>query len=210
MMLRWIDNYCSSKLSETSYVDLRKYVLFVDDDYYIDLDPLLIYLRGIDEDPEMTTYERRIFTTGELIEKSRPERFVNDRWYASITDYPYNMYPPYVSTGCFLMTRYSARLFYIASKYTRLFHFDHIYMGLLAYSMSVQFIPNNDLFSTSLSAKNIFNNRTDASSGWKRFLRRKADLHSRRKPICYRGYRAEKLIEIWNEIHQTNATVSLD
>jgi hypothetical protein len=170
-------------------MDLRRYVLFVDDDYYIDIDLLIFYIHRIDSDPDITTYERRTFITGELIEKSRPQRFINDRWYVSLIDYPYNAYPPYLSTGCFLMTRYNARLFYIASKYTRLFYFDHIYMGLLAYSMSTNLIANNQLFST--NNKNI-------------------DFNSMNKSICYHGYRSEKLINIWNDIHPTNFTFSFD
>jgi hypothetical protein len=193
MMLRWINDYCSSK---SSYIDLRKYVLFVDDDYYIDLDLLLFYLHKIDFDPDITTYERRTFITGELIKKSRPQRFVNDRWYVSLIDYPYNAYPSYLSTGCFLMTRYNAKLFYIASKYTRLFYFDHIYMGLLAYSMSTNLIPNNELFSTSLTKKNI--------------LFEILNKNKTKNSICYRGFHGENLLDIWNNIHQTNLTFSLD
>ncbi len=135
-MLRWVSDYCSVKSHRTSFIDLRNYVLFVDDDYYIDFDSLLFYIHRIDNDPDITTYERRTFLTGELIEKSRPERFVNDRWYVSTIGYPYNAYPSYISSGCFLITRYNARLFYIASKYTLLFHVNHIHMGLLVYSMS--------------------------------------------------------------------------
>ncbi|CAF1377424.1 unnamed protein product [Adineta steineri] len=206
MMLRWITDYCTSKSERTSYQDLRNYVLFVDDDYYIDIDSLLLYLRRLDEDPDITTYERRTFITGELIEGSRPRRFLNDRYYVSLIDYPYDMYPAYISTGCFLMTRYNARLFYIASKYIRLFHFDHIYMGILAYSMSIKLIENNELFSTSLSSTMYFHNQTKFLSRWKNIFNNRIDFHVDKKPICIRGYHAQKLIQIWNDIHQTNLT----
>ncbi len=209
-MLRWINDYCSSKSRRSSYVNLRNYVLFIDDDYYLDIDHLLLYTRGINADPDMTTYERRTFITGELIEKSRPRRFVNDRWYVSIVDYPYDMYPPYISSGCFLMTSYNVRLFYLASKYTRLFYFDHIYMGLLAYSMSTNLIRNNELFSTSLSTNIYLNNQTEIFSKWKQIFNQKMNLNSTKKSICFRGYRTEKLIHIWNQIHQTNLTLSFD
>jgi hypothetical protein len=207
MMLRWINDYCTSKSVRSPHTDLRNYVLFVDDEYYIDVDSLLLYVSRIDEDPDLTTYERRTFVTGELIEGSRPRRFISDRYYVSINDYPYDRYPSYISTGCFLMTRYNARLFYLASKYIRLFHFDHIYMGLLAYSMSMNLIRNNELFSTSLSSTISFNNQTRLLSRWKEIFHKKFDLNSARKPICVRGYRAQNLIDLWNEIHQTNFTL---
>lgn len=205
-MLRWINDYCSSKNRRALHIDLRNYVLFVNDDYYIDLDLLLTYISSIDEDAEMTTYERRIFVTGELIENSRPRRFVNDRWYVSVTDYPYDRYPPYVSSECFLMTRYNARLFYISSKYVRLFSFEHIYMGLLAYSMSINFIKNNKLFST--TSNFIVNNQNLVLSRWKDIFNKKMNVNSTIKSICIHVHSQEQLIQIWNHFHQTNLTFS--
>jgi hypothetical protein len=207
MMLRWINDYCTSKSVRSPHTDLRNYVLFVDDDYYIDIDSLLLYIRSLDEDPDITTYERRTFITGELIVGSRPRRFVSDRYYVSIIDYPYDVYPSYISTSCFLMTRYNAKLFYIASKYIRLFHFDHVYMGLLAYSMSINLIENNQLFSSSLSSTIQFYNQTRFLSRWKHIFNKKNDFYSTKKSICARGYSTEKLVELWNEIHQTNLTL---
>ena len=209
-MLRWITEYCSSKSSQSAHIDLRNYVLFVDDDYYLHLDSLLSYLYIIDENREMTTYERRTFLTGHLIEGSRPRRFVNDRWYVSIVDYPYDYYPSYISTECFLMTRYNARLFYITSQYTRLFHFDKIYMGLLAYAMSTKLIENNQLFLTSDSSTNNFNNPNGILSQWRGIFNSKNNLNSSEKPISLHGYRGEKLVQLWNEIHHMNLTLSSD
>ncbi|CAF2519917.1 unnamed protein product [Rotaria sp. Silwood2] len=211
MMLHWISDYCTSKSRRSPHIDLRKYVFFVNDDYYVDIDQLLIYIYNIDEDKEMTTYERRTFITGELIEKSRPRRFINDRWYVSLIDYPYDIYPPYISTECFLMTRYNARLYYISSKYTRLFYFDHIYMGLLAYSMSTNLIKNNQLFSTSsLSSNHFVNNQYGFLSKWKFLFNYYNHINSTLKPICIRASRAQNLIDIWNNIHQTNISFSFE
>ena len=96
MMLRWITNYCASQSPRTSYLDLRNYVLFVDDDYYVDTDALLSYVHRLDDDPDITTYERRTFITGEVIGESRPRRSVSDQQFVSLNDYPYDRYPAYV------------------------------------------------------------------------------------------------------------------
>ncbi|CAF3536636.1 unnamed protein product [Rotaria sp. Silwood1] len=211
MMLRWISDYCTSKSVRSPHIDLRKYVFIINDNYYVDIDKLLIYIYYIDEDKEMTTYERRTFITGELIEKSRPRRFINDRWHMSITDYPYDIYPPYISTECFLMTRYNARLYYIASKYTRLFYFDYIYMGLLSYSMSINLIKNNQLFSTSSSSNHFLNNHQYGFlSKLKLFFNNNNNINSTNKSICIRVYHPQKLIDIWNNIHQTNISFSME
>ncbi|CAF1095250.1 unnamed protein product [Rotaria magnacalcarata] len=209
MMLRWISQYCSSKSRHLPYNDRQKYVLFVDDDYFIDLTSLLIYINKIDEDLHMTSYERQTFLTGYVYQGSRPRRFLNDRWYISINDYPYDHYPPYVTAGCFLMTRSSARLFNIASKYTPLFRFDDIYMGLLAYSMSIKLIPNNDLFSSYGSSSILLTNQTGILSRLKSFFINSINLNSTSKPICIHGYRGKELIQIWNDIYQTNLTLSI-
>ncbi|CAF1649911.1 unnamed protein product [Adineta ricciae] len=203
MMLRWITSYCASQSHRTSYLDLRNYVLFVDDDYYVDTDALLSYVNRLNRDPDITTYERRTFITGEVIEQSRPHRSASDRYFVSLNDYPYDRYPAYVSSGCFLMTRYNARLFYIASKYVRLFSFDHIYMALIAYSMSINPIPNNDLFLTSVS---LSISDKILSAKWRNIFKKKDDLHTRKPPICMHGYSAEKLIDVWEFIQRMNIT----
>jgi len=203
MMLRWISEYCTSKS------DLHKYVLFIDDDYYLNLKSLLNYLNKIDQDIDMSNDQRRTFLTGYVYKESRPRRFLNDRWYISIDDYPYDRYPPYVTAGCFLMTRSNAHLFNLASKYIPLFRFDDIYMGILAYSMSIKLIPNNDLFSSYGSTDILSNNQTGFFSKWKNFFTSENNLQSIIKPICIHGYRGEELIEIWNRIYQTNLTLPM-
>ena len=150
-MLRWVDEHCRSRSRLSPHRDLRQYVLFIDDDYFLNVANLLSYLAILDGNPELTTYERRMFVTGHRIDRSRPVRVVNDRWFISEVDYPYSFYPSYVSSECFLMTRYNTHLFYLASQYTRLVPFDQIYLGLLAYVLSVDFQPNNHLFVTSTS-----------------------------------------------------------
>ncbi|UJR24031.1 hypothetical protein I4U23_026996 [Adineta vaga] len=204
MMLRWINQYCTSKSSNDN---LRNYVLFIDDDYYLDLNSLLTYLNKIDQDPRMTIEQRRTFLTGYVYQNSRPRRFLNDRWYISMNDYPYDRYPPYVTAGCFLMTRSNARLFHIASNYIRLFRFDDIYMGLLAYSMSIELIPNNQLFSSYSSSIVSLNNQTGIFSPWRRFFTNEIDMKSSLKPICLHGYRGKELIHVWNQLHSTNLTL---
>lgn len=204
-MFRWINDYCSAKTSRTKYVNLRNYLLIIEENSYIDIDKLLLYTNEINSDPDMTTYERRTFITGELIKKSRPKRFLNDHWYVSYIDYPYDKYPEYISSECFLMTIYNARLFYLSSQYIRLFYFDSIYLGLLAYSMSIRFIENNQLFSTS---NFIFYNQTEILSKLKFIFKKNIHFNSNNKSIFYRGFTPNKLILFWNEIHQTNLTLT--
>lgn len=203
-MLRWINTHCTSA---SSAANLRTYALFIDDDYYLDLNSLLTYLTKVDQDPTMSVEQRRTFLTGYVYRDSRPRRFLNDRWYISIDEYPYDRYPPYVTAGCFLMSRSNARLFHIASQYIRLFRFDDIYMGLLAYAMSIEPVPNNELFSAYDASILVSQRQSPWWTTWKQYFSNQIDWSSSPRPICVHGYRGEHLLKIWNEIHLTNLTL---
>ena len=191
MMLRWIHEHCRWKSVESRHGDLRRYVLFIDDDYYLNLTSLLLFLDGVDQDSHLTRDDRRTFLTGYVYRQSRPRRFLNDRWYISVADYPFDRYPPYVTAGCFLMTRSNAGLFYIASQYLPLFRFDDIYLGLLAYAMSIPLIENNRLFSSYASP-----------SSFSRWWNSSSESIS---PICLHGYRGEDLLRFWNKVQHLSS-----
>jgi hypothetical protein len=205
MMLRWITDNCLVKSDSSQPDDFRNYVLIIDDDYYLDVESLVKYLELIDRDEKMTIYERQTFITGYVYEKSRPRRYLSSRWYISMADYPFNHYPPYVTAGCFLMTRYSARLFYMASKYTPIFPFDDVYMGMLAYSMSIRFVINNQRFSSYSSRFDL--NQTGFISLWRWFIDN--EITRNKVQICVHGYRGEQLLNIWNKLYKTNLTFPL-
>lgn len=158
--------------------------MILNDEVFIDIKSLIDYLNRINQDPILTTFERRTFLTGKLISKSRPERFTNNRYYLSITDYPYDAYPSYISTDCFLLSKYNVHLLNILTDYIPLFPFEHIYLAFLSSSISTQVIPNNHLFDANQS-------------------------EVQHKPICYRGYQNDKLIQLWNQIYHVNVTFTL-
>ena len=202
MMLRWVNEFCSSSL------DLRRYSLIVDDDYFLDLDSLVQYINRTDDDNKSLTKEdRRTFLTGHVYQSSRPRRFLHDRWYISMEDYPYDRYPPYVTAGCFLLTRSYVKLLYLASKYTALFRFDDIYIGLLAYSMSIKPIENNQLFSSYAPSRIVPRQQTGFVAQWRRLFSKSIASNSFPRPICVHGYRGEELIDVWNDIYQSNVTL---
>ncbi len=203
-MLRWVTNNCLSKSLRSPYTDIRNYVLFIDDDYYLNVDSLVEYLKLIDENKTMTTYERQTFITGYVHELGGPRRYPYSPWYISMVDYPYDRYPPYVQGGCILMTRYNARLFYIASKYTRLFRFEDVYIGMLAYSMSTRLIKNNKRFTT--HDANLYLNQKRFLPLWSRFF--DDETNKNETQICVSGYRGEQLLNIWNKLYKTNLRAS--
>ncbi|CAF1141765.1 unnamed protein product [Didymodactylos carnosus] len=187
MMLRWIRSYC------WSLENLNKYVLFIDDDYLLNLDNLLNYLYSIDN-TKLSVHERRTFISGYLYDSSRPRRFINDRWYISYDDYPYDKYPPYLTAG--------------SSLYTKIFRFDDIYMGLLAYSMKIK-LRHNELFS-SYASSTSGNDTESLISKLKSFLTVEdtEQMSKLSQTICSHGYRDENLVHLWNYLYKTNVTLN--
>lgn len=204
-MLRWIQCFCSSNSTD----DLRRYVLFIDDDYFLNLNRLLQYLDQLDKDETLNEKDRERFVTGYLYNDSRPRRLLTDRWFVSLKDYPYNRYPPYVTAGCFLMSQKASSLFDTAARYIPVFRFDDIYLGLLAYSMSIRFVGNNDLFSSYGSLFSRWRPFDDDS-----YLTKIVDLFRPNRqavidePICVHGYREQQLIDLWNRIHSSNISLN--
>jgi hypothetical protein len=193
MMLRWVTNNCFSKSLQSPYDDIRNYVLFIDDDYYLNVDALVEYLKSIDENKKMTTYERQTFITGYIHESARPRRNLSSRWYISMVDYPYDHYPPFLAGGCILMTRYNARLLYIASKYIHLLPLEDVYIGLLAYSMSIHLVKNNRQVDPFNSKINWYE---------RIFLSLQSFFFGGETPYCVAGYRGEQLLNFWNKLYQ--------
>ena len=215
-MLRWISEHCREKSLSSVEKDLRRYVLFIDDDYFLDVEHLSRFLSEIDSNENLRKNDRRTFLTGYVYKESRPRRFLNDRWFISIDDYPYDRYPPYVTAGCFLMSRSNARLFSLASQYLPLFRFDDIYIGLLAYSMSIGIVENNHLFSSySTSAASLLNgknssNRTDLIFRFQRWwnsLGLGQGNDTSLEPLCLHGFRGNELIQLWNHIYRSNLSL---
>jgi predicted PurR-regulated permease PerM len=81
-------------------------------------------------------------------------------------------------------------------------------MGMMAHSMSIKLIPNNHLFSSYSSSAILFINQTGFFSKWKTFFNNQNNIDRTIKPFCIHGYRGEELIEVWNNIYQTNLTLT--
>lgn len=52
---------------------------------------------------------------------SAPHRHKSSKWFVSLEEYKYDMWPPYVTAGAFLLSREALQEMYCASLYTKLF-----------------------------------------------------------------------------------------
>ena len=123
MGIRWINEYCQN----------AKFYLFIDDDFYLNPNLLMRFLIDkISESMLDTLYAGFVFPN------SSPMRHKFSKWYISLQDYPYHKFPPFVAAGCYILSRKSAEMFFLASKLIEFFKFDDIYMGLLAHKLDIK------------------------------------------------------------------------
>ncbi|XP_049815204.1 beta-1,3-galactosyltransferase brn [Schistocerca nitens] len=69
---------------------------------------------------------------------SSPQRHFSSKWYVPLSEYPYNMWPPYVTAGAYILSRNALIDMYYASLYTKHFRFDDIYLGILAKKLGIE------------------------------------------------------------------------
>lgn len=69
---------------------------------------------------------------------SAPHRHRSSRWYITLAEYPYHMWPPYVTAGAYVLSREALFDMYYASLYTKHFRFDDIYLGIVAKKVDIE------------------------------------------------------------------------
>ncbi|XP_042888070.1 beta-1,3-galactosyltransferase brn-like [Penaeus japonicus] len=130
MGLHWTYQHCQ-------YV---KYFLFIDDDYYVSTRNMLRFLRDPANYPQylekyvvsaVNEYKDFLYA-GYVFNDSRPIRWIFNKWYVSLEEYPYSHWPPYVTAGAYVLSRKSLEYLYIGSLYTNYFRFDDIFLGMAA------------------------------------------------------------------------------
>lgn len=151
MGFRWAVKFCAN----------AQFYMFVDDDYYVSTRNVLHYIRNptnypenikqfisnhdgniknklktsIVEDSDLSSdvrlYSGRVFQTS-------PHRHKISKWYVSLEEYPYHLWPPYVTAGAYILSKEAIVDFFYASFYTKHFRFDDIYVGLLSLKVHVE------------------------------------------------------------------------
>lgn len=69
---------------------------------------------------------------------SSPHRHKTSKWYVSLNEYPYHLWPPYVTAGSYILSREALIDMYYTSFYTKHFRFDDIYLGFVAKKAEIQ------------------------------------------------------------------------
>lgn len=77
---------------------------------------------------------------------SSPHRHKPSKWYVTLEEYPFHMWPPYVTAGAFLLSREALFEMYYASMYVRHFRFDDVYLGLVALKAKIKLHHSEEFY----------------------------------------------------------------
>ncbi|KAJ8670288.1 hypothetical protein QAD02_001547 [Eretmocerus hayati] len=69
---------------------------------------------------------------------SAPHRHKSSKWYVSLKEYPYHLWPPYVTAGSYILSKEALIDMYYASMYTKHFRFDDIFLGIVAKKAGIE------------------------------------------------------------------------
>lgn len=155
MGLRWAMEQCPTS----------RFYFFVDDDYYVSTRNALRFLRNpvnypkYLEDPvlsfdenddnsvpgqrklqqlvdfdlpsDVRLYAGHVFHTP-------PLRHKFSKWFVSLEEYPYDLWPPYVTAGAYILSRDALSEFYYASYFVKRFRFDDVFLGIIARKLGIE------------------------------------------------------------------------
>ncbi|XP_022658057.1 beta-1,3-galactosyltransferase brn-like [Varroa jacobsoni] len=120
--LRWATQYCRN----------TQYFLLIDDDYYLSIKNLLRYINIYEAESGGALF------VGMLFPNSAPIRHRFSKWFVSLRDYPYSRYSAYITAGAMLFNQDAAQKIYSASKFSKHFVFDDIFVGICARKARIQ------------------------------------------------------------------------
>lgn len=147
MALDWATSFCRN----------ARFYLLVDDDMYVSVRNVLLFLRHPTGYPHYnhqkiadypTNNDRRYIYNLDLPENvnlyagsitvAAPHRHLCSKWYVSLNEYQFHLYPPYASGGAIILSRRSLEQFHYANYFTKPFKFDDVYLGILAKKVNIE------------------------------------------------------------------------
>ena len=69
---------------------------------------------------------------------SSPHRHRTSKWYVSLSEYPYHLWPPYITAGAYVLSKEALVDMYYTSLYTQHFKFDDIFLGIVAKKADIE------------------------------------------------------------------------
>ncbi|XP_067633418.1 beta-1,3-galactosyltransferase brn-like [Eurosta solidaginis] len=64
--------------------------------------------------------------------QTAPHRHKFSKWYVPLSEYPFNLWPPYVTAGAFILNRNALMKLYKTAMHLKQFRFDDVFLGIAA------------------------------------------------------------------------------
>lgn len=135
---QWVTKFCSN----------ARYFFKCDDDIFLNIKRLMYIVKQ----PEFPNDQ----IVGRCFILSRPFRHTFSKWKASYETYPYEFYPPYCSGSGYVMSMNTTKTLYKAMKRTKVFIYEDIYVGMVAYNLGIK-IKNINHFGYEYSKTKKYN-----------------------------------------------------
>lgn len=146
------------------------YFVLVDDDYYVSM---------VNVVKTLPSNSSSIFYSGKVHLNPLVIRNPFSKWYISTKDYPFSKYPSFVAGGFIMMTKDTLKTFYLASKFTKHFIFEDVFLGIIAHKLQIQPIWNQDCYTNKIKYDGI---------------------ESYKSVIAVHGYDdSESIVRVWHE-----------
>lgn len=174
MGMRWAATYCPKAkfylfVDDDYYISIQNLFKFLRNptvypEYFEDeevvmreaLRKLTSTEKGVNQSRLIKTRVKRYVYDGELPEDARiftgyviqspPHRHQTSKWYISLAEYPWHMWPKYVTAGAFILSRAALFDMYYTSLYTQHFRFDDIYLALVAMKAQIEPLHSNEFY----------------------------------------------------------------
>lgn len=167
VVINYYDNYYNNTIKTmmgfkwaVTFCTNAQFYMFADDDYYISTKNVLRFIRNPTNYPE---YIKQIYNDdinkafrgggveyinfnlatdvrlySGFVFQTSPHRHKISKWYVPLDEYPYHLWPPYVTAGAYVLSKEALVDLFYASYYTKHFRFDDIYVGLLAFKAHIE------------------------------------------------------------------------
>ncbi|XP_062593308.1 beta-1,3-galactosyltransferase brn-like [Saccostrea cucullata] len=127
MAFQWATTYCTS----------ARFLLFVDDDFYVNLPNLLFFLGKLTSNVSLLS--------GYVLPMSEPFRDKSSKWYVPFEDYPFHRYPPYLAGGAIIASMDVVQQMTAAFPYVKYLVIDDAYLGIVAYKLGLHISHNRKI-----------------------------------------------------------------
>ena len=67
-----------------------------------------------------------------------PDRHKSSKFFITFEEYEYNLFPPFINAGAYVISNKTMRKLYLASKFVKIFRYDDVYLGILVKKCNIK------------------------------------------------------------------------